>query len=213
VEPGEVEAALAEHPAVAQAAVIAWPPGPEHAAERRLVAYLVPRPQDGAALPPPDAAELGAFLRQRLPEAMVPASFVPLAALPLTANGKLDRRALPAPERPPAASRSKAAPRTDEERVVAAVWAGVLGTDQVGVDDNFFQLGGNSLLATRVITRLRRELGVELPLRSLFLAPTIAGIAQAVRSLRQEEARPRLVPLPRAASRRQRSALGPPREP
>src|SRR5262249_4255915 len=161
-------AALAEHPAVRECAVLARE---DRAGGLRLVAYAVPR---GNGL---SVDELRASLRRRLPEPMIPAAFVVLAALPLTASGKLDRRALPAPlSHTTAAAGPRVAPRTPVEAVIAAVWREVLSLPAVGVEESFFDLGGHSLLATRVVSRLRTALGVEIPVRALFEAPTIAGL-------------------------------------
>ncbi|WP_329372864.1 non-ribosomal peptide synthase/polyketide synthase [Streptomyces sp. NBC_00669] len=165
VEPGEVEAALTEHPAVAQAAVAAR--------DDRLVGYVATRP-DQAVRP----AQLAAHLRERLPDYLVPAVFMVLDALPLTPNGKLDRAALPAPEA--AAAGSGRAPRTPQEQILAELFAEVLDVPRVSVDDDFFGLGGHSLLATRLAARVRSVLGVELGLRALFQAPTVAGLAEAL---------------------------------
>lgn len=174
VEPGEVEAALARHPAVAATAVVAreHPPG-----DTRLVAYVVSRP--GAARPA--AAELRRFLAGQLPAHMVPAAFAFLDALPLTANGKVDRAALPSPEGA-AAGGGRTRSRSPAEDVVAAVWARVLGLDpaDLGPDDDFFDLGGHSLLATQVIAQLRDEFDTDTPLRTIFEAPSLAGLAAAV---------------------------------
>ncbi|HET7228765.1 MAG TPA: amino acid adenylation domain-containing protein, partial [Longimicrobium sp.] len=170
IEPGEVEAALDTHPAVARSVVVAREDG---AAERRLVAYAVVRADTNL----PAAPELRAHLAQRLPEYMVPAAIVVLDALPLTANGKVDRRALPAPELP---EESFAAPATPAEEILAGIFAQVLHLDRVGAHDDFFALGGHSLLATRLVSRVRDALGVELPLRALFEAPTPAGLAARV---------------------------------
>jgi amino acid adenylation domain-containing protein len=178
VEPAEVEAALAEHAAVRETAVVARvdPTGEKH-----LVAYVVPR--DGGDGDGSAAAELRGFLRTRLPSYMVPAAFVVLGALPLTPSGKLDRGALP--ERSPAAGDGVewtgfAAPRTTVETVLAAIWAEVIGVGRVGVHDDFFALGGDSLQAMRVVSRIRHEFGVDVPLLSLFQGPTVAGLAEAV---------------------------------
>ncbi|HEY2737049.1 MAG TPA: condensation domain-containing protein, partial [Thermoanaerobaculia bacterium] len=170
IELGEIEVALARHPGVREAVVLVRQDKP---GDQRLVAYVVP-----AAEPAPSAAELREALRQVLPEYMVPAAFVSLAALPVTANGKLDRQALPAPARGEAAS--FVAPRTEVERVLAAMFAEVLGVERVGVEESFFDLGGHSLLATQVIARLRRACGIDIPLRNLFEHPTVAGLAREI---------------------------------
>ncbi|MCF3179257.1 amino acid adenylation domain-containing protein [Streptomyces polychromogenes] len=164
VEPGEVEAALTAHPAVAQAAVIARP-GPGGA--QQLVAYAVPA--DGLT-----AEELRRSTAERLPEFMVPSAFVLLDRLPLMPNGKLDRAALPEPEFTGAPYR---APRNAREEALAALFAEVLGLERVGIDDGFFELGGHSLLATRLISRARAELGLEIPIRKIFDLPTVAALA------------------------------------
>ena len=173
VEPGEVEAVLGTHPAVRQAAVAARGEG----AARRLVAYVVPA--DGAAA---DAPALRAHVAARLPEHMVPAAWVVLQAMPLTPSGKVDRRALPAPD-PAAASAGKVPPRTPAEEVVAGIWERILGV-RPGVHDNFFDLGGHSLRATQVITRIRNAFGADVPLRAIFEAPTVAGLAERAAAAR-----------------------------
>ncbi|MDP9121654.1 MAG: non-ribosomal peptide synthetase, partial [Acidobacteriota bacterium] len=173
IEPGEIEAALTAQRGVREAVVVA---AQDLAGNRRLVAYVT-----GEAA----AGELRQLLRERLPEYMVPAAFVMLSSLPLSANGKVDRRALPAPEWR-GAEESFLAPRTPVEEVLAGIWAEVLGLDRVGVLDNFFDLGGHSLLATRVMSRLRSTLGTELPLRDLFAQPTVEGLAAAVEALLAE---------------------------
>ena len=198
IEPGEVEAALAALPGVRQAAVVVREPAEDGAGEqsergerreRRLVAYTAgPAPAD----------DLRAALRERLPDYMVPAAFVTLDALPLTPNGKVDRKALPEPERQ-SAPEAYQAPRTPVEEVVAGIWAELLGRERVGADDHFFALGGHSLLAARVTSRLRRAFGVELPVRDLFEAPTVAGLAARVeagiKELRRTGAEPAVPPL------------------
>ncbi|HEX2187467.1 MAG TPA: amino acid adenylation domain-containing protein [Longimicrobiaceae bacterium] len=189
IEPGEVEAALERHPAVHEAVVLVREDAP---GDRRLAAYFT---ADGEA---PAAAALRAHLAGELPEYMVPSAFVALDAFPLTPHGKLDRRALPVPEG--GSGREYVAPAGATERVLAAAWAEVLRVDRVGVHDDFFELGGHSLLATRLVSRVRESLGVELPLRALFEAPTVGGLAERVDALVREGAAaqaPPLVPLPR----------------
>jgi amino acid adenylation domain-containing protein len=191
IELGEVEAALDAHPAVARSAVSAV----GGAGDRRLVAFLVPA--DGA-LPP--AAELRDWVKGRLPEYMVPGQFVALEKLPLTPNGKVDRKALPAPDAAPGDAGGYAAPRTPTEEVVAAVWAETLGVERVGIHDDFFALGGHSLLGAQLIARTRAALGVELPVRALFDAVTVerfaARVDEAARSAGGAQ-RPPLVPVER----------------
>jgi amino acid adenylation domain-containing protein len=170
IEPGEVASVLHRHPAVTDCAVIVREDAP---GEKRLVAYVV-----GDA----DAEALREHLRRSLPEYMVPAAFVALDALPLTPNGKVDRRALPAPE---LASDEDAyvAPRTPVEQTLAAIWAEVLRVERVGAADDFFGLGGHSLMAMRIVSRIREVLGVELPVRDLFEGPTVARLAERVEAL------------------------------
>ncbi|HKH48538.1 MAG TPA: amino acid adenylation domain-containing protein, partial [Thermoanaerobaculia bacterium] len=195
IELGEVEAVLAAHPAVRECVVAARQDAP---GDVRLVGYVVLHPTDPTD--PTDRSDpkfvLAAWLRDRLPSYMLPSAFVLLDALPLSPNGKIDRKALPAPERPEAAG-APAAPRSEEERLIAEAWADVLGRD-VGIHDDFFALGGHSLLATRVVSRLRDLLGVELGVRKLFEAPTVAELARTVRAVRAEGTSPAppLVPLP-----------------
>ena len=134
-------------------------------------------------------SELRSFLKARLPDYMVPTAFVLLDALPKTPNGKIDREALPAPDGArPYLDTAYVAPRTEVERLVAEVWAALLRQDRVGVHDNFFDLGGHSLLATQAIARLGKAIGVKLPLRTLFEAPTVAELAGRV-TMVQEIAR------------------------
>jgi acyl carrier protein len=183
IEPGEIESALAQHPAVREAVVVARedaraePDVPENPkSDKRLVAYVVPH-RDLS----PSAGELRRYLKEKLPDPMVPSAFVLMDTLPRTPHGKLDRRALPAPDQSrPEVEENFAAPRTPVEEAIVEIWREVLSLDRVGIHDNFFELGGHSLLATQVISRLREAFRVELPLRSLFERPTIAGLADQV---------------------------------
>ncbi|WP_345144811.1 amino acid adenylation domain-containing protein, partial [Dactylosporangium darangshiense] len=188
VEPGEIEAALRAHPAIDDAVVIA--DGDE--ADRRLVAYLVPA---DAAAGVPGVEPLRGFLRDRLPEFMVPAVYVELASLPLNVNGKVDRAALPAPDaaRLPLDGEYLAA-RTPTEQVLAGIWAELLGVARVGAADNFFALGGHSLLATQVVTRVRAVFDVEVPVAALFDTPTIAGLAARIDAAAPGVTAPPIVP-------------------
>ena len=199
IELGEIESVLAEHPAIGECVVVARDTARD--GERRIVAYFVPaseRLSTGERLltneklpasetrPTPDA--LRSFLKEKLPEYMLPSAFVALPALPLTPNGKLDRRALPAPEQAKTMGnvRDERAQNPLEE-VVAGVWAEVLGLERVGVEDNFFESGGHSLLALRVVSRLRSTLKIEVPVRELFDAPTVAGFAASIANLQRAE--------------------------
>ncbi|UHQ22824.1 amino acid adenylation domain-containing protein [Lysobacter sp. 5GHs7-4] len=168
VEPGEIESQLMRHAAVAEAAVVAEATGGEGG--MRLLAYLVPRA--GAAI---DTDALRRHLAQSLPDYMMPSALMALPALPLTPSGKLDRKALPAPQR--GERNGFVAPRTAEERKLAAIWKELLGLPRIGVHDNFFELGGDSLIAAQLIARLPERFGKRLPVASLFEASTIAGLA------------------------------------
>ncbi|HEX6293433.1 MAG TPA: amino acid adenylation domain-containing protein, partial [Herpetosiphonaceae bacterium] len=182
IELGEIEAVLRQHAAIREAVVVVRADTPGDA---RLVAYVVAHQEPGADGSP--GVVLGAFLRERLPEYMVPSAFVVVEALPLTPNGKVDRKALPPPE--DTAGRARAAyvaPRTPLEEVIAGVWRAVLGVAAVSVEENFFALGGHSLRATQVVTRLRQVLGHEVPLRLLFEAPTVAGLAARLTTAQAE---------------------------
>src|SRR4051794_19575891 len=184
IELGEIEAALARFPGVKDCVAVVREDRP---GDRRLAAYVV-------AAPAPPARELHAYLPRHLPDYMVPADFVTLEALPLTATGKVDRLALPAPVRedPAAAPAHELNP---VEELLAGIWADLLGVARVEARESFFELGGHSLLATRMISRVRRVLGVEPPLRAVFEEPTLAGFAALVEQARQETAGAGLPPL------------------
>ncbi len=179
VEPGEVEAALLGHPGVLRAVVVARDGGP---GGKRLVAYLVGAP--GEVLSP---TELRGYLRERLPEPLVPGIFVVLPELPLSVHGKVDRRALPEPPvgDPGETERASLTPPSGPvEEGLAGIWADLLEVEPPGREDNFFELGGHSLLATRVVSRVREAFGVDLPLRLLFAAPTLSALAREIEALR-----------------------------
>ena len=169
IEPGEVESVLAQHPGVAESIVLAREDTP---GDKRLIAYVV---AGGGA--PPSAMQLREFSKSSLPDYLVPSDFVFLAAIPLTPNGKVDRRALPAPEHTrPELEETFVAPRNTIEQTLARVWGQVLGLERVGVHDNFFELGGDSILAIQIIARAARE-GLRLTPRQLFERQTVAELA------------------------------------
>ncbi|WP_405150347.1 amino acid adenylation domain-containing protein [Sphaerisporangium sp. NBC_01403] len=168
IEPGEIEAVLLSHRDVAACAVVAWEDG---TGDKHLVAYCVP------AAGEPDVAGLRALCREALPPAMVPAVFMMLPALPLSANSKVDRKRLPAPDAADLApSAAHVAPRDEIEQALAEVWADLLGVDRVGVHDSFFEVGGHSLRAVQLVNQVERLTGIRISLRGLFLSPSIAGI-------------------------------------
>ncbi|HEY0738799.1 MAG TPA: amino acid adenylation domain-containing protein [Herpetosiphonaceae bacterium] len=208
VELGEIETTLAQHPDVRDVVVVTRE---DARGEKRIVAYVVknlePRTknlgveEDGSRTPgghPVLGSPLRAFLAQRLPDYMIPSAFVFLDALPLTPSGKPDRQALPVPsfERP-AADEAVSAPRTPAEEIVASIWADVLQLERIGIHDNFFERGGHSLLATQVVSRVRDVFQVELPLRTLFESPTIAGWTAQIEAARQpsSDQAPPIVPI------------------
>ncbi|MFE2035091.1 amino acid adenylation domain-containing protein [Streptomyces scopuliridis] len=182
IEPAEIESALLTVPGVAQAVVAAVPDDAGHSGgatgDARLVGYVVPARGEPAAVGDPGAfsARLREHLRERLPGHLVPALFVLLETLPLTANGKLDRAALPAPA-PAAPVRAAGSPRTPQERRLASLYAELLGTGRVGPEDSFFDLGGDSLRATRLVSAVRERFRVELDVRDVFAYPTVADLA------------------------------------
>lgn len=182
IELGEVETALAKHPAVRENIVVARG---ENREEKRLIAYFV---TDGAK---PTVAELRRFLGAQLPDFVVPSAFVQLAALPLSANGKVNRLALPDVD----VERSQlsadfVAPRNQIEHRLATIWSEVLRLPRIGVNDNFFELGGHSLLAAQIISRVRREFRTEIPLRAIFETPTVAQLAHNLDLTDTEDERP-----------------------
>ena len=185
IEPGEIEEELRRLEGVEQAVVLARG---ETGGDVRLVAWVVPGSESGASEAKAGRVKVSTTaleeaLRQRLPPAMVPSAWMVIDELPLTPNGKLDRRALPAPTvaaRAGGAQASRMAPRSPVEEAIAEIWSDLLKVEEVGVHDSFFDLGGHSLLATQVVSRLRDTLAADLPLRSLFDRPTVAGLAAAV---------------------------------
>jgi amino acid adenylation domain-containing protein len=180
IELGEIETTLRGHPVVRETVVLARQDVSGNRGEdKQLVAYLVPRRQ-----PVPSVSELRHYLAEKLPDYMIPATFITLDALPLTPNGKVDRRALPVPGRTrPRLAGTLVAPRNPAEEALADIWADVLGLESVGIHDNFFELGGHSLLATRVASRIRDAFQVKILLAGLFEAPTIAALALLVEEM------------------------------
>ena len=209
IELGEIEAVLVQHPTVRECVVVAQASpegrGKEARGDKRLVAYVVSHREalsEGSAGTRDQVEHLPSLwrrlIRQKLPDAFVPSSFVLLDALPLTPNGKVDRRRLPVPTH--SRSRLSAAfvpPRTPTEEHITAIWRELLGVEQLGIHDHFFEIGGHSLLATQVITRLRQAFSVELPLHTLFEAPTVASLAEQIEKSRASGLpAPAIQPLP-----------------
>ncbi len=172
IELGEIETSLERHPAVRQAVAVVREDTP---GDKRLVAYLVAA--TGQELVP---EKLRSFLQQTLPDYMIPSSFITLEALPLSANGKVNRAALPRPLETTTAHEEYVAPATPMEQALADIWAAVLGTAQISARDNFFDRGGHSLLGMQVVARLRDCYQIDLPVRLLFEARTLADLAQAI---------------------------------
>jgi hypothetical protein len=173
VEPGEVEAVLLQHPDVREAVVALCQ---THGTEKCLVAYLVTLPDTQIS-----SLRLREFLEARLPAYMVPVHYVPLQELPLTPNGKVDRRALPRPEGlQQSPNRVRVTPGTPIEKRLMEIWSGLLGVQELGIHDNFFHLGGHSLLATQLISRIAKAFQVEMPVRTVFEAPTISELGGRV---------------------------------
>ena len=179
IELGEIESRIKEAEAVGNCVVVLREDRP---GDQRLTAYYVPR--DGQAV---SVFEVRRHLQSKLPEYMVPQHYVELSSIPLTPNGKVDRKALPKPERDGATEQGYVAPRTETERKIAAVWQEVLSRERVGLQDDFFELGGHSLLATQVMSRVNRLFNVQMPLRRLFEARTVGGLAEHIASETQEE--------------------------
>lgn len=181
IELGEIEAALAGHPAAGECLATACA---DSSGDKRLVVYLAPRPASGTLS---EAAVLD-HLKRRLPDYMLPSHVVILDAMPMTPGGKIDRRALPAPKEELLETGMRyAPPRTPVERQLADLWAEVLNLERVGIHDNFFELRGHSLLAAQLVSRVRAGYGVDLPLRTVFLEPTVAGMAAAIAQCRAEQ--------------------------
>jgi aspartate racemase len=178
----EIDSALSQHQLVSESVVVAKENG---AGDKRLIAYVVPREQASIN------GELREFLKQKLPEYMIPSSFVVLDSLPLTASGKLNRRALPAPDhfgnRQNGQATTSSAPQTEVERLLATIWTGLLEVSEIGINDNFFEVGGHSLLAVRLFARIEKRFGKSLPLATLFQAPTIAQLAAILEKDREND--------------------------
>jgi len=172
IELGEIEAILGQHPAIREIVVIDW----KVDSDTRLVAYIVPEDEDMPAID-----DLREFLKEKLPEYMIPSAYVRLTEVPLTPNGKVDRKALPEPEITRAEMKKEfVAPRTWTERELANIWIDLIKIDQVGIHDTFFELGGHSLLATQLISRVREHFKVELPLVTIFESPTLTAFAERI---------------------------------
>jgi len=193
IELGEVEAVLHQHPGVRKAAVMAREDSP---GDKLLVAYVL-ETQKNTVTP----SELRTFVKQKLPQYMVPSSVIVMEAFPLTPNGKLNRKALPAPEDAPAERETSfVAPQTPTEKIIEGIWANLLKLKQVGVHDNFFDIGGHSLKAVQVVARVRDAFGIELPVRKVFENPTISALAQLIDGTDKPLAvakTSRIVPVPR----------------
>ena len=197
IEPGEIERALDQHSEVKESVIVAREA--ESSVERQLIAYIVPKPDSI-----PSVTELRNFLAAKIPEYLIPRTFVMLKGLPLMHNGKVDRNALPPPDgERPKLQHGFVEPRTEVQEMVAQVWREVLKIDRIGIYDNFFELGGHSLLATRVVARLRGNFNIDLPLRKLFELPTVAGLTEHIDFLRRNQngvSIPSIKPVPRDRS-------------
>ncbi|MGB7708829.1 MAG: amino acid adenylation domain-containing protein [Microcoleus sp.] len=185
IELGEIEAVLSQHPDVRETVVIATE---NLALDKQLVAYVVCHQQ-----PAPAISDLRRFLKEKLPEYMVPSAFVVLEALPLTSNGKVDRRALPAPEKRSELEESFVAPHTPIEEMLASIWGNILSIDSVGVSDNFFELGGHSLLGARLLAEIEKVFKKKLPLSAIFQSPTVEQLAHILRDTEWSSPSPSMV--------------------
>ncbi|WP_425526045.1 amino acid adenylation domain-containing protein [Halotia branconii] len=193
IELGEIEALLASHPDIWETVVLVREDEPgdtctersrsvsQRSRSKRLVAYVVTKEKS------PTPIELRQYLKAKLPEYMIPNAFVKLESLPLTSNGKIDRKALPAPESYSTSTKKYIAPRNSIEELLAQIWSQVLKVEQVSIDDNFFELGGHSLLATQLLSRIRTSFKLELPLRELFATTTLAELARTIEQLQQQD--------------------------
>ena len=190
MELGEIEAALRQHESIADAKVVAHEYG---SGEKRLAAYLLAKNEI------PSVGELRDFLRAKLPAYMVPTHFVALGEFPLTPNGKIDTRKLPAPKEAATRTETHTPPRDDCERALVEIWQEALALKQIGIDDDFFEWGADSLSATRAFARINRRFGIDLPLRSIFENPTVAKLAAAVKKKEPSQA-----PRPAISQRRSR---------
>jgi len=188
IELGEIEAVLTQHPSIQETVVL----DREFAADKRLVAYLVPNKEQVI-----DNIELRSFLKERLPDYMIPSAFMQLEVMPLTPNGKIDRRALSklSVNSDQLSEEHFVVHQTPEEELLAGIWSDVFGVERVGIFDNFFELGGHSLLAMQIMSRVRETFSVELPLRHLFESPTIAGLNEHLKDSRHDHSLPPITPL------------------
>ncbi len=202
IEAGEIEAALNEHPAVKESIVTAF--GENHS-QKRLVAYIVP--QQNAV---PVTCQLRQFLSEKLPDYMVPSAFVMLEALPLSENGKVNRKALPEPDAAIPEAKIFVAPRTPIEAMLARICCEVLGIEQLSITDNFFELGGNSLLAIQLAAKVRESCHIELPLCDIFGGRSLAVLAENISEAKNKNAaveEPAIAPVSRSAYRMKLSSL------
>jgi acyl carrier protein len=178
VEPGEIEAVLSLHPAVRECAVLAYEPAP---GDRRLAAYVVPRTGENL-----QGSELRTYLKSRLPEFMIPSTFTLLQELPRTVNDKVERRLLPKPGAGPLPKIERVAPRTTVEKEMQAIWIEVLRTPNVGIDEDFFEAGGHSLLALQTVSRLRARFGQQVRLGDLYQTRTIRSLSTLIEKSMEE---------------------------